>query len=117
MFDNIKKQRGQHIGKTHLGVITENLFESRFNHVAELNRMGADINIYGRNANINGVEKIYGTDVKTTDLRAGAAMIIAALMAEGTTRIHNLHYIDRGYERIEEKLRALGANIKRVSEE
>ena len=98
-------------------VITENLFESRFNHVAELNRMGADINIYGRNANINGVEKIYGTDVKTTDLRAGAAMIIAALMAEGTTRIHNLHYIDRGYERIEEKLRALGANIKRVSEE
>ena len=98
-------------------VITENLFESRFNHVAELNRMGADINIYGSNANINGVEKIYGTDVKTTDLRAGAAMIIAALMAEGTTRIHNLHYIDRGYERIEEKLRALGANIKRVSEE
>ena len=63
------------------------------------------------------MEKIYGTDVKTTDLRAGAAMIIAALMAEGTTRIHNLHYIDRGYERIEEKLRALGANIKRVSEE
>lgn len=98
-------------------VITENLFESRFNHVAELNRMGADINIYGRNANINGVEMIYGTDVKATDLRAGAAMIIAALMAEGTTRIHNLHYIDRGYERIEEKLRALGANIKRVSEE
>ena len=98
-------------------VITENLFESRFNHVAELNRMGADINIYGRNANINGVEKIYGTDVKATDLRAGAAMIIAALMAEGTTRIHNLHYIDRGYERIEEKLRALGANITRVSEE
>ncbi len=94
--------------------ITENLFENRFNHTAELSRMGADIVIYGRNAQIKGVEKLYGADVCATDLRAGAAMIVAALMAEGTTRIRNLYYIDRGYERLEEKLIGLGARIKRI---
>lgn len=95
-------------------VITENLFEDRFNNINELNRMGADIKKFDRNANINGVPKLYGADVCATDLRAGAAMIIAALMAEGTTRIHNLYYIDRGYERLEQKLRGLGAKIRRV---
>lgn len=94
--------------------ITENLFENRFNHASELTRMGAEITIYGRNAQITGVPKLYGADVFATDLRAGAAMIIAALMAEGTTRVHNLYYIDRGYERLEEKLLGLGAHIKRI---
>lgn len=94
--------------------ITENLFENRFNHADELSRMGADIKIYGRNAQITGVPKLYGADVVATDLRAGAAMVVAALMAEGTTRIRNLYYIDRGYERLEEKLIGMGARIRRI---
>ena len=94
--------------------VTENLFEKRFNHVPELNRMGADITVFGRTASINGVPKLYGAEVTATDLRAGAAMVIAALAAEGTSRINNIAYIDRGYERIEEKLRALGADIKKI---
>lgn len=95
-------------------IITENLFEERFNHARELNRMGADITILGRNATIEGVNFLYGTDVYASDLRAGAAMIVAALEADGVSRIHNISYIDRGYEHLEEKLTALGAKIKRV---
>ena len=95
-------------------IITENLFEERFNHTRELNRMGADINILGRNATIEGVNFLYGTDVYASDLRAGAAMIVAALEADGVSRVHNINYIDRGYEHLEEKLTALGANIRRV---
>lgn len=94
--------------------ITENLFEERFNHVQELNRMGAKIMVSGRTATIDGVEQIYGSDIYATDLRAGAAMIVAALMAEGVSRVHNIHYIDRGYEELERKLSALGADIKRI---
>ena len=96
--------------------ITENLFEDRFNHVRELNRMGANIIVNGRTATVIGVDKLYGTDIYASDLRAGAAMIVAALMAEGTARVRNIYYIDRGYEKLEYKLRALGADIKRIEE-
>ena len=96
---------------------TENLFENRFNHCDELVRMGAKIIVNGRTATIEGVERLYGTSVKVTDLRAGAAMIVAALVAEGTTKIRNIYSIDRGYERLEEKLTALGAGIRRIREE
>lgn len=98
-------------------MVTENLFENRFNHCDELVRMGAKIIVNGRTATIEGVERLYGTSVKVTDLRAGAAMIVAALVAEGTTKIRNIYSIDRGYERIEEKLTALGAGIRRIHEE
>lgn len=96
--------------------ITENLFEDRFNHVRELNRMGARITLNGRTAIVAGVEKLYGAEITATDLRAGAAMIVAALMAEGTSIVRNIHYIDRGYENLPEKLRALGAKIERIEE-
>ena len=98
-------------------MVTENLFENRFNHCDELVRMGAKIIVNGRTATIEGVERLYGTSVKVTDLRAGAAMIVAALVAEGTTKIRNIYSIDRGYERLEEKLTALGAGIRRIHEE
>ena len=96
--------------------IVENIFEDRFNHVPELVRMGASINVNGRTATIEGVDKLYGANVRATDLRAGAALIVAALSAEGTTIVRNIHYIDRGYEHFEQKLRALGADIERVEE-
>ena len=86
-------------------------------YVAELNRMGADIKIDGRSAVVNGGHRLSGTNVKATDLRAGAALITAALMAEGTTEIGEIQHIDRGYENIEEKLRAIGADIQRIREE
>ena len=98
-------------------MVTENLFENRFNHCDELVRMGAKIIVNGRTATIEGVERLYGTSVKVTDLRAGAAMIVAALVAEGTTKIRNIYSIDRGYDRLEEKLTALGAGIRRIREE
>ena len=96
--------------------ITENLFEDRFNHARELNRMGARITVNGRTAIVAGVDRLYGAEVTATDLRAGAAMIVAALMADGTSIIRNIHYIDRGYEHLPEKLRALGARIERIEE-
>ena len=98
-------------------MVTENLFENRFNHCDELVRMGAKIIVNGRTATIEGVERLYGTSVKVTDLRAGAAMIVAARVAEGTTKIRNIYSIDSGYERLEEKLTALGAGIRRIREE
>ena len=94
--------------------VTETVFENRFMHVAELNRMGANITTADRSANIEGPAKLVGCDVRATDLRAGAAMILAGLVAEGETRIGDLFHIDRGYEDIVEKLRNLGADIKRV---
>ena len=94
--------------------VTETVFENRFMHVAELNRMGAKITTADRSANIEGPAKLVGCDVRATDLRAGAAMILAGLVAEGETRIGDLFHIDRGYEDIVEKLRNLGANIERV---
>lgn len=98
-------------------LITENIFEDRFNHVTELNRMGANIRMINRHtAHIEGVDALHGMDVYATDLRASAALVVAALMAEGESRVFNLHYIDRGYEHLEHKFRALGADITRVED-
>lgn len=94
--------------------IVENIFEDRFNHVVELERMGASIKLNGRTATVEGVEQIYGAPLYASDLRAGAALIVAALMADGESEIHNINYINRGYEHLEQKLTALGADIKRV---
>ena len=94
--------------------VTETVFENRFMHVEELNRMGATITTSDRSANIEGPAKLKGCDVRATDLRAGAAMILAGLVAEGETRIGDLHHIDRGYEDIVEKFKNLGADIERV---
>jgi UDP-N-acetylglucosamine 1-carboxyvinyltransferase len=97
-----------------ISVITENIFENRFKQADELRRMGADIRIQGRSAIIRGVNRLTGAVVETTDLRAGAALVLAALAAEGTSRIENIYHIDRGYNRFETKLQALGAAIERV---
>lgn len=94
-------------------VLTENIFENRFMHVAELNRMGADIKINGRSAIIRGVDKFSGAEVTATDLRAGAAMVLAGLIACGKTTVSDVYHIDRGYYRLEEKLLKLGADIIR----
>ncbi|NMD37224.1 MAG: UDP-N-acetylglucosamine 1-carboxyvinyltransferase, partial [Christensenellaceae bacterium] len=97
-----------------INTITETIFEQRFNHVNELLRMGADIQIKDKTMTIIGVNQLYGAPVNASDLRAGAALIIAGLMAKGVTEISGTHFIDRGYDHIEKKLKALGANIKRV---
>lgn len=99
-----------------VSIINESVWESRFRHVEELRRMGADIKVEDRIAIIQGVEKLTGASVVATDLRAGVALVIAGLMAEGLTEIENVHFIDRGYERIEEKLAGLGADIRRVAD-
>ncbi|KJS85463.1 MAG: UDP-N-acetylglucosamine 1-carboxyvinyltransferase [Peptococcaceae bacterium BICA1-8] len=95
-------------------LITETVFENRFMHADEFKRMGADIKIEGRSVVIEGVKNIYGCPVKATDLRAGAALVIAALVAEGDTEISCVHHIDRGYENIVSKLQSVGAKIQRV---
>jgi UDP-N-acetylglucosamine 1-carboxyvinyltransferase len=95
-------------------VITETVFENRLQHVAELQRMGANIQVKGNHAIIQGVAKLSGAKVMATDLRASAALVIAGLYAEGMTTVEGLHHLDRGYENIEQKLRSLGANIERV---
>ncbi len=95
------------------GVIVENIFEGRFKHVGELNRMGAKIKLEGKVALIDGVESLYGTRVQSSDLRAGGAMIVAGLAAKGKTEIHAIEHIDRGYEKIERCLRGVGADIER----
>jgi len=94
-------------------VVTERVFENRFMHVPELQRMGADITLSGRSAHVRGVPRLSGAQVMATDLRASAGLVVAALAAEGETVIHRVYHIDRGYERIEEKLRRLGAEIRR----
>ncbi len=94
--------------------VTETVFTERFMHVGELNRMGADISRDGPTAIINGVEKLMGAPVMASDLRASAALIIAGLVAEDTTTLGRIYHLDRGYERIEEKLSSVGANIRRV---
>ena len=98
-------------------IINESIWESRFQYTNELNKMGAQITAQGKSAIFEGVENLYGASVYSTDLRAGAALIIAGIVANGTTEIYNLKHIDRGYENIEEKFRNLGANIKRVKDE
>ncbi|MDD3631206.1 MAG: UDP-N-acetylglucosamine 1-carboxyvinyltransferase [Atribacterota bacterium] len=94
-------------------IITENVFESRFAHAGDLRRMGADIKVEGRNCIIKGVKKLSAAPVMASDLRGGAALILASLAAEGTTEISRIYHIDRGYVRIEDKLSNLGAKIKR----
>ena len=98
------------------GVVTETVFENRFMHVDELKRMGAKIKIDGRTSIVEGVEKLYGCQVKATDLRAGAAMVLAGLVAEGETQVGYIHHIDRGYDNLVEKLVGLGADICRVDQ-
>jgi UDP-N-acetylglucosamine 1-carboxyvinyltransferase len=97
-------------------VITETVFENRLQHVAELQRMGANIQIKGNNAIIQGVDKLFGAKVIATDLRASAALVIAGLFADGITTIEGLHHLDRGYENLEQKLQNLGARIERTIE-
>lgn len=94
--------------------IYETVFENRFMHVQELNRMGCNININGNKATIEGVDRLYGAEVMATDLRASASLILAGLCAEGETKVDRIYHIDRGYERIEEKLKYLGASIIRL---
>ncbi|KJZ84944.1 Glycosyltransferase [Clostridium sp. IBUN13A] len=99
-----------------VSVITETVFENRFMHVAELQRMGANIKIDGRTAIVEGVPKLTGCQVKATDLRAGAAMILGGLVAEGETTVSDVYHIDRGYVDIEGKFRNIGADIYRIDE-
>jgi UDP-N-acetylglucosamine 1-carboxyvinyltransferase len=98
-----------------VGVINETIFENRFMHVQELQRLGADIQIEGRTAICRGVERLSGAPVMATDLRASASLILAGLMADGDTTIDRIYHLDRGYENIEEKLGALGAGIRRIA--
>ncbi|MFT5541605.1 MAG: UDP-N-acetylglucosamine 1-carboxyvinyltransferase [Glaciecola sp.] len=98
------------------GVITETIFENRFMHVPELQRMGAEIELEGNSALSKGSSKLNGAQVMATDLRASASLVIAGLLAEGETTVNRIYHLDRGYEAIEDKLSALGANIKRVKE-
>ena len=97
-------------------VINENIWESRFQYTNELNKMGAQITAQGQSAIFEGVDKLYGAPVYSTDLRAGAALIVAGIAAHGSTEVYNLGHIDRGYEKIEDKFSKLGANITRVVE-
>jgi UDP-N-acetylglucosamine 1-carboxyvinyltransferase len=99
-----------------LSVISETVFENRFMHVSELMRMGADIAIQGGSAVVRGVPALNGAQTMATDLRASASLILAGLVAEGTTEISRVYHIDRGYEGIEKKFSALGAQIKRVAQ-
>jgi UDP-N-acetylglucosamine 1-carboxyvinyltransferase len=97
-------------------VITETIFENRYMHVSELARMGADIHVDGRTAVIRGVKKLTGAKVMASDLRASAALILAGLVAEGTTEVLRVYHLDRGYEHIEKKLQKLGADVKRAKD-
>ena len=97
-------------------VLTETIFENRYMHVPELNRMGAHIETSGRTAIVHGVPRLTGAEVMATDLRASMSLVIAGLAAEGETQVHRLYHLDRGYERLEEKLALMGAEIERVGE-
>jgi UDP-N-acetylglucosamine 1-carboxyvinyltransferase len=95
-------------------LITETIFENRFMHALELQRLGADIAIQGHTAVVKGVERLQGAAVMATDLRASAGLVIAALVAQGETLIDRIYHLDRGYERLEAKLTALGARVERI---
>jgi UDP-N-acetylglucosamine 1-carboxyvinyltransferase len=94
--------------------VTETIFENRFMHVNELLRLGARIEVDGHTAVTTGVPRLSGAAVMATDLRASASLVIAGLVADGETRVDRIYHLDRGYDRMEEKLRALGADIERV---
>lgn len=96
------------------GMVTETIFENRFMHVPELARMGADITVQGNSAIIRGVKQLTGAPVMATDLRASVALVLAGLVAEGDTYVHRVYHLDRGYENVVEKLRAVGADIERI---
>ncbi len=96
-------------------VVTETIFESRFKHVDELRRMGAQIRVEGRAAIIYGISRLTGAVVEASDLRAGAALVLAGLVAEGETLVEGVHHLDRGYHNMEEKLQSLGARIHRAT--
>jgi UDP-N-acetylglucosamine 1-carboxyvinyltransferase len=100
-----------------ISYVTEAVFDNRFQYIDQLVRLGAKIKVEGRMAVVEGASRLTGADVMATDLRGGACLIVGALAAIGMTRITNVHYIDRGYENIEEKLSALGANIRRAGNE
>ena len=93
--------------------MVENIFENRYRHVDELRRMGADIKVEGKVAVIEGVKRLYGANVVSTDLRGGAALVLAGLAADGETIVSNIKFIDRGYEEIEKQLFSIGGNVKR----
>jgi UDP-N-acetylglucosamine 1-carboxyvinyltransferase len=95
-------------------LVTETIFENRFMHALELQRLGADISISGNTAIVRGVERLQGATVMATDLRASAGLVIAGLVAEGQTVIERIYHLDRGYEALEKKLGALGARIERI---
>ena len=97
-------------------VLTETIFENRYMHVPELSRMGADVQVHGRTAVVRGVDRLVGADVMATDLRASMSLVLAGLAAEGETRVHRVYHLDRGYERLEEKLSAVGAQIEREAD-
>jgi UDP-N-acetylglucosamine 1-carboxyvinyltransferase len=97
-------------------LLTETIFENRYMHVPELNRMGADIEVRGRSAVVRGVKALHGAPVMATDLRASMSLVLAGLAAAGETQVHRVYHLDRGYERLEEKLQAVGADIERASD-
>ncbi|WP_221794900.1 UDP-N-acetylglucosamine 1-carboxyvinyltransferase [Aquisediminimonas sediminicola] len=97
-----------------VSVLTETIFENRYMHVPELARMGADIQVTGRSAVVRGVDKLVGAPVMATDLRASMSLILAGLVADGETQVSRIYHLDRGYERLEEKLQAVGADIERI---
>jgi UDP-N-acetylglucosamine 1-carboxyvinyltransferase len=96
-------------------MVTETIFENRFMHVPELARMGARINVHGASAIVRGVQKLSGAPVMATDLRASVSLVLAGLAAQGETVVNRVYHLDRGYERLEEKLAAVGADIERLA--
>ncbi|MCX6053204.1 MAG: UDP-N-acetylglucosamine 1-carboxyvinyltransferase, partial [Campylobacterales bacterium] len=99
-----------------VSIIEERLFENRFMHVSELQRMGADITLHGNIATVIGKTQLSGTDVMATDLRASSALVLAALVCDGETNIHRIYHLDRGYDNLEKKLELVGAKIQRLKE-
>ena len=97
-------------------IVTETIFENRFMHVPELMRMGANINLHGSSAMVRGVPELKGAEVMATDLRASVSLVLAGLVAKGETTINRVYHLDRGYERLEEKLSACGADIERIKD-
>jgi UDP-N-acetylglucosamine 1-carboxyvinyltransferase len=97
-------------------LLTETIFENRYMHVPELNRMGAEIEVRGRSAVVRGVDGLIGAEVMATDLRASMSLVLAGLAAQGETQVHRVYHLDRGYERLEEKLQAVGADVERASD-
>jgi len=97
------------------GMVTETIFENRFMHVPELIRMGANITIHGSSALVRGVDKLRGAEVMATDLRASVSLVMAGLVAEGETTVNRIYHLDRGYEKLVEKLSAVGADLERIT--